>query len=526
MKTRIINTILIYVLLIACGQTATMPEPAIVESAIPVTEAPPTSLAEPVSSPTPPAVMVVTVEPAGTLPPLPPLTRDPNATLSDTGPWLLVQLEFGLWAIDADGTGFVEILNLDLRRPTEYMFNLSAAPRGGLAAFLQIDDYYSYSPPRLQLLSLPDGQIQQLAVLLPEGINYDYDQVSSDEYDFAIQRWGSVGMRNRLSWSSDGRALAFVGAMDGPSSDLYVYSVANDDITRLTTGPTQAVVFDWSPDDRYILNGGVTHLGIETSGDGFDWVNMWAASADDSGVNLVYETDLYGYEYLMDWISDSIYLGDEYTWWEAYHGLKLVDIAAGEVQPLDWCGNYSSRDFDPQSGMLLLAVPEEQFRECNPDPEPGLYLLSINGGPAERILDLLPQYWNEVEWAPELGVFLLLTEDGIVTIEPSGVMWMLPAPANYISFERYEANLPVFAPDGQRWAFNQEGVWIGAPDMELRRIYEGDVDKLTWSPDGQTLFFFNDDGIYLAFAPDFRPQLAAASMAPFVARSTPVWVER
>ncbi|MBW8010229.1 MAG: hypothetical protein FVQ83_03160 [Chloroflexi bacterium] len=532
MKTRIIKAILVYILLIACGQTATTSEPDMVESAIHATENPPTGLPEPSSSPTAPQAATSTTEPVATLTTepaatLPPLQGEPDATLSETGPWLVFQLESGLWAIDADGAGMLELVSTGERNNLDFLYNLTAAPRGSMAAFVQIEERYSYSPspPLLNLLSLPDGQIRQLAMLLPEGINYDYDVPGNDVED-ALQRWGSVGTRNQISWSSDGGQLAFAGAMDGPSSDLYVYSIGNDEITRLTSGPTHAVVMGWSPDDRYILNGGVTHLGVNTSGSGFDWANIWAARADDSGVNLIFETDMYGFENVLDWTSSTTYLGDEFVSWEGYYGLKLVDIASGVVQPLDWCGDYSNRAFDPQSGMILLAVTEEQLHECNPDPEPGVYLLSLDGGPAERVYEFQAEYWNEVAWSPDLGVFLLLTEEGVLTIDTSGNLGLLPSPAEYIYFDRYEANLPVFALDGQRWAFNVEGVWIGEPDTELRQIYEDEVDELTWSPDGQTLFFFNDDGVYLAFAPDFMPQLAAANMSPFVRFITPVWVER
>jgi dipeptidyl aminopeptidase/acylaminoacyl peptidase len=59
---------------------------------------------------------------------------------------------------------------------------------------------------------------------------------------------------SRPAWSPDGRYLAFVGAIEGPTSDLYVYDSAVGTIERLTSGPHQAAEPVWSPDGRGVLH--------------------------------------------------------------------------------------------------------------------------------------------------------------------------------------------------------------------------------------------------------------------------------
>src|SRR4030067_911426 len=48
------------------------------------------------------------------------------------------------------------------------------------------------------------------------------------------------GWLDTLAWSPDGRTLAYVAAVDGPSADGYVYDTVPAAGRRLTDGPHQA----------------------------------------------------------------------------------------------------------------------------------------------------------------------------------------------------------------------------------------------------------------------------------------------
>jgi Tol biopolymer transport system component len=56
------------------------------------------------------------------------------------------------------------------------------------------------------------------------------------------------------SWSPDNRYLAFSGATDGPSSDVYLYDTVQQTVTRLTDGPENIQWMEWSPDGKRILH--------------------------------------------------------------------------------------------------------------------------------------------------------------------------------------------------------------------------------------------------------------------------------
>lgn len=58
-----------------------------------------------------------------------------------------------------------------------------------------------------------------------------------------------------LAWSPDGRYLAFAAAIDGPSTDLYVYDLSTRALRRMSDSPAETVTPAWSPDSLRIVHG-------------------------------------------------------------------------------------------------------------------------------------------------------------------------------------------------------------------------------------------------------------------------------
>lgn len=59
--------------------------------------------------------------------------------------------------------------------------------------------------------------------------------IESDAYHAAHTGTKHVFWYYEPVWSPDGRYLAFLGAIEGPSSDVYVYDTATDRVQRLTS---------------------------------------------------------------------------------------------------------------------------------------------------------------------------------------------------------------------------------------------------------------------------------------------------
>lgn len=111
----------------------------------------------------------------------------------------------------------------------------------------------------MNLLRLPDGNVRTVTRLLTPEIE---QAAAEDRAEPAI----AVSMPDAMAWSPDGQYPAFVAAIDGPSSDLYVYDVRYDKVTRLTDGRNQAASLAWSPDSKWIV-----HLEVEHFGTGAGW---------------------------------------------------------------------------------------------------------------------------------------------------------------------------------------------------------------------------------------------------------------
>jgi hypothetical protein len=105
----------------------------------------------------------------------------------------------------------------------------------------------------LTLFHLPEFEVIDAIPLLSTHINesirplYDFSSITLDGEDVFLaltETWF------KPRWSSCGRYLAFAAALDGESTDVYIYDTQRRTRTRLTEEPYQAMVLGWSPDNR------------------------------------------------------------------------------------------------------------------------------------------------------------------------------------------------------------------------------------------------------------------------------------
>jgi dipeptidyl aminopeptidase/acylaminoacyl peptidase len=116
----------------------------------------------------------------------------------------------------------------------------------------------------LNLLNLDDGMSQFVANLIspdfPKNIEsivesmsqYDQSLYGDDCTNIACRRslvkdelLSSIGISR---WSPDGQFLAFAAQIDGPSTDIYIYSMQDKTIRRLTDDLQNVERIDWSPE--------------------------------------------------------------------------------------------------------------------------------------------------------------------------------------------------------------------------------------------------------------------------------------
>ncbi len=471
---------------------------------------PPTSTITPSAAPPPsatPPALTPTPRAQETRKPLQ-ATAIPSRPLSDQGPWWVLTNPEGIAALNPDGSGFTQLANLPPRGGLLILPGRQAAPSGGMLAVMEIPGGDPYAPPTLSLLSLPQGSLEPVAQLVSSSI--DYASLEGQALQDALDLWAAVAIDNKVAWSSDGR-LAFSAALHGPSADLYTFSPAEGQITRLTSGKTQAVDPVWSPDDRFIVHGAVKRSQYAAGpGEpyGHQYVALWAARADGSGSIKLLDTDITGFQRVIDWVSDTEFLTDAFTddpLTCPYQSLMRVNILDASLEVL-WEGRYSARAFDPVSRTLLIAYRDHPV--CESGLPSGLYLLELGSSAAPRLI--AEGEFADLKWDPNARLFF-------AAHSPGGLRWdgMLAIPLSLtpipVPMPDGAAGFPFVSSDGAWLAWVGDRLWIAPMDPDgpqtPQEVYGDWTDVAAWSGDGATLLFSPIDGLFIAAPPYFIPHM-------------------
>ena len=224
-------------------------------------------------------------------------------------------------------------------------------------------------------------------------------------------------------WSPGGHYLAFSGAIDGPSLDLYVYVVTTGAIRRLTDGPFDADSLHWSPDGKWIV-----HLARKG---GCENDALWAAKADGREVRLLYPSpENIG---IAGWTGPSSFYVIEACF--EPRTIRFVDIDNNTTKLIfdTEIGIVWDFAFDPDSGALVfmaIAEPPTYGFEEN-----GFYLVSPRRNRATLMVPVDREYRaglpTSVEWDANLGFFVTEVEcEGThgeyIAISPQGETSCVP----------------------------------------------------------------------------------------------------
>jgi hypothetical protein len=425
----------------------------------------------------------------------------PERPLVEEEPWLLVQDVNGVWALNSDGSGLAKII--DWTENPERIDSVRFIPAAGKAVMALLEyDSSLFSFPTLSLISLPDGQVQYSTHLLSNAIEQILQD--SERYIEVIDIFAAVGPLNQPAWSPDGRLLAFNGAIDGDSADLYIYDLTNEVLTRLTSGSTQSLTPYWSPQGTSIVQGGAEVIGWDRSGIGYQMDAMWAISIMNANVKLLFVSEINGYENVLAWPSNTSVLIDTLEAYCPYHDLRTISTNSGE-EHLHWANGYDAREYDPASNTILLAVLDvnHPIPECAPTDPAGFYLLDLTTDSVQT-LDIDPAADAEIIFDAASERFFIHTGDQLHAIDASGESTQFPAPVR-----GYQPIL--ISSNGDRWTFVDKDahLWVGDEAGNLSQVYDGETEVRTWNPQGDALFFLAEEEgafvLYIAPAPNFMP---------------------
>jgi hypothetical protein len=383
------------------------------------------------------------------------------------------------------------------------------ASSGGLVAYISARDLNSMHGFTLHVLRLPSGDGWSIIEL---SARYNDQVLQPGTLEGEAVR-AIISLRS-VAWSPSADRLAFMGAIEGPTSDLYLYEMEDGSITQLTDGPSQGIHPSWSPDGLEIVHQGVTTLG---TGAGFGMAGIWSAAADGTSIRSLYPIpDGSGDEEVLGWIGPTEFV---VTSWNAMCGsynLRRYDLQSGAVEML-WTGAFSKVAIDQASGSMLMAVRDyEGF--CEQQGGEGTYLIKPGVAPDLRAAEPA----ERLSWVPQTQSFLALLDGSLWAVSLEGSLTPLPAPVE---------NLPSVSPDGALWAFrateffnDKQGLWVGnygeaAPQMHLEDVFEihwGSADSLIFRSDGQLLVAVGPD--FTATPVDLGVELGSSINVTLVSR--------
>jgi hypothetical protein len=427
------------------------------------------------------------------------LTPSPTPTaripITDSGPWLLSRTEKELVLLNRDATGLTRIL---IEPDTwEFPWNLQGTI-SSIGNWIAVKtgnhpEYQVSTPDRkpynlaIQLFQLPSGKLSREISLLSPELSAKIKQDGSwflNDFIYPL-------LNSPILWSPDGPYLAFSAALDGPSSDLYVYDSATDRVIRLSDGPNQAWVMSWSPDGKWIIHAESAYMLFDHgSTDGHPITKaVWAAAPDGNALRKVYDADLDIHQ-IQGWLSPTTFVEQTLRYYGPYtHNIRSVDILSGSSTPLYPCfgsviGISSTGDVAFLSeGFEDKWADTEALRTACRDPLPRGHYVYQDG----KVI-ALPQEIIAAKWYSELNSFLLPTEAGLEIRDIFGQV-MVDFPGDRC--------FPTLSEDRQWQAFmypcakdheESRRVSIYNLEGELQMKTTTEVDNLYWNPDSSGLF--------------------------------------
>lgn len=417
-------------------------------------------------------------------------TEAPAPTgLNPTGPYVLYGGTEGVWISNPDGSFLTKLTDLSI--DLDNLHSL-VSPQGDRMALITVNDE-GYD---LVEIKIPSGETRTIAHLY----SITHDEVTSHPTSARAFTAYALGEDANVAWQPGaGKLLAFMGAIKGPTSDLYLYDTESGEITQMTDGLSQGVFPTWSPDGNYILHYGVSWKGPFGGAIlGHDHLDgVWAVRAADGEI-ITMPTPKNGVQFnFLGWQDDGHYITfDGATDCDAQN-LRSVDVTTGKTTPI------ADLSFDfyiarsPENGALLFSA----YPDCAKSPGEGIFLLLPGQTTPAKLHD--KRAWG-MEWMPESKVFFaypegLFSADGNTRYDP---------PVYDKSFH------PAVSQKGyQAWVVienRQDRVEVKVPEADWKAILEeGTIDQMIWDPvSGETLLIVLREGpVYAASYPDFKPRL-------------------
>jgi hypothetical protein len=408
-----------------------------------------------------------------TPPPTPAPTEEaaPVSRLDAAGPWLLIETEQGLWATNSDGTGLTLLI-------TGNSWQWGAVqPDGNTVAFIN-PGMFDFHHMALNLVSLPDGKVTKVTDLTSAQTEAYADSGPGDPGFEALR---AIGEQRSLAWSPDGTRLAFIGAMDGPSADVYIWNSTTNEITRVSQDEAQDFWPSWSPEGEHLLYFEAKGFG---TGAGMVMTGAWVAAGDGSETRLLYNTDSSG-EVNAGWLDSSTSVLASWNVVCGFARLRLYNVETDQVQMLNE-GCFTSAVASGWKGAALYST------------DSGLYILTADDHNSVQVSQEANARIDQ--WGPDDYVFTARFDSGgMGTFGPGDFdtqvsPFIIPPGSSQTPYDDLDVAMYGAIWGWTSMADSDPGVWISGPGIDIGLIYPGKARFPAWSPDNNLLFFALTEG--------------------------------
>ena len=427
----------------------------------------------------------------------------PTTGLQQDQPWIVIANFNGIFAANGDGTALTQ-LSTDLVAHGQNSLLAQLSPDGQWLAYVTA---VSDTDPILKLIELRSQTERTITPLLSEislPPDASLDCLGGDWDSDPCQAYYTVGP---MAWSPDGSQLAFIGAQNGPTSDLYIYDLAEDRVRQLTDGPSHAANPIWSPDGEYIFHQGT----LFSFGSGVSTVQAaWSARADGGGIVTLHSDPDSSYETVLGWQGDhTILLHSEASL--CGKNLRTIDVATGETRLLRE-QKFSTQlvAYAPEVETVLLEVTPHIGCGDENVADDGFHLINVADGSQTSVPAALPDDVFTIHWEQSLGAFAYADEAGWRLIFPDRPDQLygladVSLPENASLAGSYGAGIYAWhdrasEPAGL-WVYNQNN-----PDAGVALVKEGYLYNVQIIPEAQTVLFFDNESpttLFVATAPAF-----------------------
>lgn len=436
------------------------------------------------------------------------LTSTPS-THKTRGPWLIYPASNGK-AILAHEVDSGEIIEISLPEPIIFSDLLTGISSDGHSLIIRAGSVMNAEEFALYQIDIPTFKATRLTALMSISLQR---QIVNQESDKALDTLSHLTRPDSLSWSPDGRFLAFNAALDNDNADLYVFDNLNKQIKRVNFLLTQNASPTWDPTGKWLIsqeldndqpNNEVRRAKLVTGliAPNFILVDRLYQPAAESQE-----------EVFVGWLNENIFISYSLTQTGAKN---LRNVHLQNLQEnLIFETSFQEVAFDPSTKSLVFILTYDQAIPQGLNG--GIYHFSFEDNTQKIVQE---GQWHQLFW-DQAGYFVATGEAGVLIFTPDGDSILLAGQNN-----------ACLSPDGT-WVIAWNNALIDEPAAQLyqsgsnaplQTLITDHVENVLWQPDSKGFFIRSQNKFYNYVFPSLKAKQVSSNL-PEGAFVPIIWVD-